>query len=606
MATHGGNVQRELLMLVGGVAVLCLGGYSLGPSTAAPTRGPQSVLVRARPDPSGLRCPTNTSIAHLQHPNNETPISSEGTTAGEAGQSAPVEVDARVLAALAAPADCQGWGCSCEGFSRVFGAITISKPQTNAKAQPTAATADAEPTREVLWMMARDRAGVRQWYLAHGCHRQPPRFFEGKGYDPRETQKLAPDAPPRRADTVSVLSFSNGQRYCNENTLLNALYQARPDGIALIELVVFETSLSPSDTWKTWTAEYNSSGFTIVYRWFNASARVGSLDNPQLGTLRNLAALAASGETMINMDNDDVYHPHFVQFVLGHLRRNGWGHLLVLHAAQAEFNPDGTHRLSRRDPRRVGAHISSMTAAVLRAGCTYQQVAATEEARVGACLDRTGIPHGEVDTLNGTYGTPFLLIKVSSPLSITNQMWNIAAWNRLKQVDVANVIRGMERFYRDVHILQRPVDAPVFAPTLADQLPSADPWLEFHRRHPMFTSPQHYPVCGGFAALQGQEFEHSPGTTLQIKVDGPEECCALCSQLYNKTAFTAVKSDRYFKDDVYNGFCGGFTYENASNLCTLGQGHLRYHPWSWSTHVSGGRVATCGSCGKGLDPDPKS
>jgi hypothetical protein len=63
-----------------------------------------------------------------------------------------------------------------------------------------------------------------------------------------------------------------------------------------------------------------------------------------------------------------------------------------------------------------------------------------------------------------------------------------------------------------------------------------------------------------------------------------------------------MKGDRFFKDDMYNGFCGGFTFSIVTKTCTLGQGRLKNNPWVWDTHVTGVRIATCGKCGAGLDP----
>ena len=63
-------------------------------------------------------------------------------------------------------------------------------------------------------------------------------------------------------------------------------YQVKPEGIRQIELLMFETSQSPSDTWALWAAQFTSGSFVVRYRWFDASARPNSPGNPALGKKR--------------------------------------------------------------------------------------------------------------------------------------------------------------------------------------------------------------------------------------------------------------------------------------------------------------------------------
>jgi hypothetical protein len=168
--------------------------------------------------------------------------------------------------------DCIHWNCSCQYLSDFY---------------------RIEPGR---WGEAVRMTNVKSWWGEQKC-----------------TTKPDIDLPPRDASVVSILTFSNGQDHCNENALLNAMYQRRPEGISRIELVMTETSSAPSTQWLEWERVYVNSTFRVVYRWYNGSINSNTPRNPVLGTLRNLAARqVASGSVMINMDNDDVYHPDFV------------------------------------------------------------------------------------------------------------------------------------------------------------------------------------------------------------------------------------------------------------------------------------------------------
>eukprot|EP00038_Savillea_parva_P011513 m.198017 g.198017 ORF g.198017 m.198017 type:complete len:721 (+) comp20318_c0_seq1:376-2538(+) len=499
---------------------------------------------------------------------------------------------------------CEAWDCTCKGFRAKFGTMVI--PDATRR------------TNKTFWAAARDRGGIREWWVNHQCasalNTSPlivrPRVDNPKGV--------------KRTDTVSILSFSNGQSYCDENTLLNALYQHHPSGIARIELLMYETSPAPSAFWTAMAATYNSTlpttPFVVMYRWFNASSRVADV-NPPLGTLRNLATLAATGHIMTLMDNDDVYHPDYVVFVVEHMRANAWAHVTTLHGAQALFNPDGTYELETHDDRIIGAHLFTFTDEVSE-HCRFQPVVATEERKFDTCLNDRSIPRGHVSVLNTTIkglGNAFLLTKVSSPMSITNQLWKQGSWSRLTPVDVGTIVDSMARFYRHMHAMQKPIDALPYLPppVLPDEVgqgnavtvpvPTKKPgqpsaWDAFHQRHPTFMSPTNYPCCKGFAALPGQYYDVTLGSTVVEPATDAAACCKRCSMIFNATAAKDIPRHATYKDDIFNGFCGGFTFNSLTKMCTLGQGTVRYAPWTWKTHVSGIRISTCGKCGAGLEP----
>lgn len=106
-----------------------------------------------------------------------------------------------------------------------------------------------------------------------------------------------------------------------------------------------------------------------------------SQTNPALGTKRNQAAFMASGAVMINMDNDDVYHPNYIRFVYEHLHNkslasNRTTHMLSLTAnSEAEINPDGTVTLKPLSSDNGHAAVWSWTDEMLREpydkGCTF-------------------------------------------------------------------------------------------------------------------------------------------------------------------------------------------------------------------------------------------
>lgn len=135
------------------------------------------------------------------------------------------------------------------------------------------------------------------------AHFRRSRRYHHKGLLDSTNTNLLLEAP-----SVAILTFSNGQAYCDENALMNALNQNRPENVAKVVLMIYETSNEPSAKWLNWTKQYKSSSFEIEYRWFDRAI------SPSLGALRNLAKSAVNASFFVNMDNDDVeplpYFPH--------------------------------------------------------------------------------------------------------------------------------------------------------------------------------------------------------------------------------------------------------------------------------------------------------
>lgn len=167
--------------------------------------------------------------------------------------------------------------------------------------------------------------------------------------------------------TVSILTMSNGQRYTDRNVLFNVLYQRYPRN--KLELIVLESNgQGPDPTWVAWAAgsggidtwssaderllNRGAPPLTIVYRWYNSSLvcsgeRQQCPEKPKLGLKRNVGNAIASGDIIINMDNDDVYHPNYVAYVVHHMRRKTWHELSIANHSELLINPDSSVSLTQ-------------------------------------------------------------------------------------------------------------------------------------------------------------------------------------------------------------------------------------------------------------------
>ena len=147
------------------------------------------------------------------------------------------------------------------------------------------------------------------------------------------------------------------------------LYQSYPAD--RLELLMFETSFRPSPSWIRWSTSGVAPDISshlggastaggegvaptgaphIMYRWFNASVpkQMGRLpadqvralkdwtrptlrvqSSPKLGYMRNLALKSSRGDAIVHMDNDDFYHPRYVELAVGHLVAHRLPALLV-------------------------------------------------------------------------------------------------------------------------------------------------------------------------------------------------------------------------------------------------------------------------------------
>lgn len=73
----------------------------------------------------------------------------------------------------------------------------------------------------------------------------------------------------------------------------------------------------------------------------------------------------ATGDILINMDNDDVYHPWYVAYVVGHMRHKRWHQLKVANVSELMINPDGSTSVTDSVDYYIGAHSMVRTSITL-------------------------------------------------------------------------------------------------------------------------------------------------------------------------------------------------------------------------------------------------
>ena len=79
-----------------------------------------------------------------------------------------------------------------------------------------------------------------------------------------------------------------------------------------------------------------------------------------MGDLRNVAIELSRGQAIVNMDNDDFYHPNYVRYVVGHMIDGPFSELRLAPTAVAVMNPDGTVEITANAANaRYGGHIMS-------------------------------------------------------------------------------------------------------------------------------------------------------------------------------------------------------------------------------------------------------
>lgn len=446
---------------------------------------------------------------------------------------------------------------------------------------------------------------------------------------------------------ITIMTFSNGQRWCNRNSILNACYQDYP--LQNIELFVVESSITPSLEF-TSLLEFKTTkedpdyrfgkiepngvngesrnicgGLHLRYFWFNSEDEFGTKKNPKLGALRNMMTERSTGEIIINMDNDDFFHPRYVSTVVdASLVTSAEAKAPTLTAfievkphAVMVLNPDGTRYITSLtgDPS-WGAHIISMTKSITKKCEWLYGVAYDEERKLLSCIDTYKFPRKQIkmEGINNI-GNGLLMIKFKSGMSITHQRFfkGRTEFARMSHEDWEAQLDAQRWAYEELHELTRPSYFPPWfgkimpefdrpAPlsgTLPPQtlfnslLPErvvleqkpAEWWRTWHTKRKDFYDKSGLASigCDGFASMPGQVFNSTIGE--QIPATSNIDCCNKCTAASHK-------------DNV----CTAFAFKPHMKHCVIWitkskrdkpelPGGLRYRPETYQTERTFGLIA---------------
>lgn len=279
---------------------------------------------------------------------------------------------------------------------------------------------------------------------------------------------------------VSILSLSNGQSWSNRNIILDVCYQTYP--LDMIELIFLETSFKPSAPFESYLTSQDilndgenpktvSSNFTplivisnrlqcgvkIRYIWHNRSQA-----KRRLGALRNTLHTASRGDVIINMDNDDYYHPTYINVVVTQLQKLNASVLTVRPQSIANQNPDGTFELKMNHDPRLGAHSLSYTRQVAQS-CQYNAHASySEENNFMRCITETNhfiTASANLTTLN----SGLMIIKVHAGFGITDMVFfvgSVPQFKRMRRQDWLSKIKYIGWYVEQLHELSRPQGKP--------------------------------------------------------------------------------------------------------------------------------------------------
>eukprot|EP01065_Artemidia_motanka_P004408 TRINITY_DN12099_c0_g1_i3.p1 TRINITY_DN12099_c0_g1~~TRINITY_DN12099_c0_g1_i3.p1 ORF type:complete len:444 (+),score=134.50 TRINITY_DN12099_c0_g1_i3:114-1334(+) len=380
-----------------------------------------------------------------------------------------------------------------------------------------------------------------------------------------------------------------------------------------MELLVYETSFTPSRDLELFAK--SALRVPVRYHWYNASARQGSKENPIMGHVRNAICAAARGDILINMDNDDFYHPEYTDFVVSHFVRNHTASMisLVPHS-RAMMNPDGTVLIAPDMQMPDGAHAQSFRKSTAKR-CRFGGTEYSEEGSFLRCVGAG--TRLLLSSWAESTGNALMLVKYQSGVSITQQRYanQRSMYNRMTTEDWKKALWAQQWSYEQMHELSRPgwiKPVELGTPSGGRQYgprhmrPAAGLgrdvtalWPDFHLRHGDFYSPRNWPYCPGYARLSGMT-TYSP-TNTEAQSSSALECCRLCA---------AVSSPQQT--------CTAFTFHAASRRCSyfvrpgdgvLTPGHnekkdplypLQRLPETVLTHDAGVKVEACPKCSEGL------
>lgn len=496
----------------------------------------------------------------------------------------------------------------------------------------------------------------------HNSLRKPGK--PGKQGDPRvpthhiqDTQiETTPGITQVEDQRVTVVTLAHGQAHCNRNMLLNVQYQDYP--VHLLEHIVLESSWRPNADLVALSNQHHegvreqelgrthrrrqmrySLRVPMKYVWYNMSEPEGTAANPRLGKRRNIGAAMASGKIIVNMDNDDFYHPRYVRFVVNKFAVNSSLQILSISGAMlAKLNPDGTmsYKAFTHSP---GAHADSYRKSLMQS-CTYSNRPYQEENTMRKCAAGriryvSGWDNWEVTAPVLSSGT--LFVKFETGLGITSARFakSRADWNRMTATDWRAALLGLRTAYDLLHEVSRPVHIEPLRqlmPELTERdrreldnhgkaprglysdgrrpprfmyqagwHETGDAWRMFHHRHPDFYSHKNWPYCPGYAKLPGMTTYHPNGTTRQ-DVESADACCRLCEKASRRDPPRTCTTWTY---QASTQECNFFVHASdgvAHTKCV--HCHRLYMvqevPETLLTHDAAVLVAACPLCAKGL------
>mmetsp|Transcript_15202 Transcript_15202/g.23008 ORF Transcript_15202/g.23008 Transcript_15202/m.23008 type:complete len:543 (+) Transcript_15202:42-1670(+) len=382
---------------------------------------------------------------------------------------------------------------------------------------------------------------------------------------------------------VSILALSLGQFWCNRNLFMNACYQDFPKD--RLELIFFDTMTEPNMKYVAANSTEICGGMRFIYRWFNASSV--DINDPNrslpLGVKRNIQAKeVATGDIVVNMDNDDIYHPSYVKTVVKQLACNDSLYVVKVKPQLAlELNVDGTKHIKGIYDAPIRAH-QFVAKRIIFEKCAYKTFQVAEEHSVEKCMRLNN--YTESDIIKSNQTNEMLLMKLDTPQSITHQVWyeGRTILSRLKPEDWELLIKWQQIHYEEIHELSRPPHIQRFLGVSGkDQLVGVmntksfigkNNWKSWHQKHPkILTDPaivQGFNSCVGYIAAQGQKFlPESPkiNSTTIDDVKDVGECCTNCMN-----ASTAGPIP-YEPAEAGNEttFCTAFQYEHKLHRCEI-------------------------------------
>ena len=289
----------------------------------------------------------------------------------------------------------------------------------------------------------------------------------------------------------------------------------------------------------------------------------------------------SKGDIIINMDNDDFFHPQYTGTVVRAalvtedpapaVNSDVRAFVEVKPHAVMVLNPDGTRYLTTLTGNPDwGAHIISMTRAVTRKCEWLHGVAYDEERKLLACIKINKIPRKQIDMEgHDGRGNGLLMIKFKSGMSITHQRFfkGRTEFARMSHADWDAQIEAQSWAYEELHELTRSRTAtPWFGKIMpkdrehredrehqkdgATSAPEPDHrvinsllparvvaeekplqwWREWHTKRKDFYDQSGLDSvgCEGFASMPGQLFNHTADTATST-ASSDANCCKFCS-----------------------------------------------------------------------------